>query len=342
MFLNIKKYILFFVIIIFLTCNISAKAHHGGEGSVSGPGLVGPIITTPAFTLPKGVKFVGLGTNYINFDTFSNSALIKLGKRGEHVHVFRNILVPSLSAGYGITDNWYIALNAPYLFKFNQRVSDGPPINTGSSIGFGDIAFFSAYRFLRNDDLNLHASLLGGLKIPSGVRRFRDNQGFLFEADDQPGTGSWDPSVGLAVSKVFKNFSITSNGLYKFSTKGTQDTTVGDTAIFNLAVAHRIKPEERILNKIFIEHLLNKDLTWDLVLEGNGQWSQKPSTDFGGFHFTNKNHGGLITYLSPGIRLTVNKKWITNLSVGFPVIENLNNVQKGPNVRLILNCTRVF
>ncbi len=330
------------IIFISFTDKNIAMACNCGCDSINGPGLVGPIITIPAFTLPKGKKFIGFGINYTNFNSFSNTEFVNLGKHGQDVHGFRNVLIPSLSGGYGITDNWYIALNAPYVFKFNERISDGPPINVGSSIGFGDIAFSSAYRFLKRDDLNLHAALLGGIKIPSGVRRFRDNQGYLFEADDQPGTGSWDPSVGLAVSKVFKHFSLTSNGLYKFSTQGTQHTTVGDIATFNLGFAHRVETNDKILNKIFSEHLFNKDSTWDLVLEGNGQWTQKPVTNINGMHIIDENHGGLFVLLSPGMRLIINKLWVTNLSVGFPIIEDLNHFQKGPNVRLILNFTRVF
>ncbi len=338
-------YFLVFILSIglfFTGFNNKVKAHHGGEGSISGPGIVGPIITIPALTLPKGTKFITLGTSYTHFDSFSNGDLINLGKQGQDVHTFRNIFIPSLSAGYGITNNWYLTLNVPYVFKFNQRVSDGPPINIGSSIGIGDITFFSAYRFLRKENIGLHASFLSGLKIPSGVKHFRDNQGGLFETDDQPGTGSWDSSVGLAVTKRFKFFSLSSNGLYKFSTQGTQHTSVGDIVTFNLAAAHRVHANDKIINKIFPEHFFDKDLTWDLIFEGNGQWTQKPVTNIDGMHIADENHGGLIIYLSPGIRLLINKKWITNLSVGLPVIEDLNHVQKGPNIRLLLNLTRVF
>lgn len=341
--MDFKNSFLGLILIIFCLCfQLNANAHHGGEGNINGPGLIGPIITIPAYTLPKGVKFLGLGTNYTHFDSFSNAQLIRLGRRGEHIHTFRNIFSPSLSTGYGITDNWYVTLNVPYVFKFNQRTSHGEPLNIGSSIGVGDTTIFSAYRFLKKDDINLHAAFLGGIKIPSGVRRFRDNQGDLFGADDQPGTGSWDPLVGLAISKSFKHFSISTDGLYKFSTEGTQNTTVGDIVTFNLATAHRVHATDKILNKIFPEHLSDKDLTWDLILEGNGQWSQKPLVNIDGGRIIDENHGGLIFYMSPGLRLLVNKKWITNLSVGLPVIKELNHIQKGPNVRLILNFTRVF
>lgn len=330
------------IVIFFLCCQLSSLAHHGGECIVNGPGLAGPIVTIPAFTLPKGVKYLGLGTNYTHFDSFSNTQLTKLGKQGEHIHSFRNVFVPSLFGGYGVTDNFYVTINVPYIFKFNQRISDGPPINTGSSIGIGDLTVFSGYRFLNRKDINLHASLLAGIKIPSGVIRDKDNQGYLFETDDQPGTGSWDPSVGLAISKAFEYVSISSNGLFKFSTPGTQNTTIGDSATFNLAAAHRIRSTDKLLNKIFHEHIFQKDLIWDLILEGNGQWTEKPVTKIDGLRLVDKNHGGLIIYISPGLRLIANKDWIINLSVGLPVIKELNHIQKGPDVRLILNCTRVF
>ena len=207
------------------------------------------------------------------------------------------------------------------------------------------LTLFSAYKFLRRDDIGLNASFLSGIKIPSGVRRDKDRQGFIFEADDQPSTGSWDPLVGLAVTKKLGVFALHSNGLYRFSTRGTQNTVVGDVATFNLAVSHRVY-KNKFLSSIFLQKLFNKDLNWDLILETNGQWSEKPKTraSVGSRHidFTQENHGGLLVYLTPGLRLIVDKKWVTNIGVGFPIIEALNGRERAPSARLVFGLYRVF
>ena len=55
-------YLLVFISVFFL-CGSKAQAHHGGEG-LNGVGIAGPIITIPAYTLPKGVKFINTLTDY--------------------------------------------------------------------------------------------------------------------------------------------------------------------------------------------------------------------------------------------------------------------------------------
>ena len=325
--------------------SMPAHAHHGAEGAFSGPGISGPIITIPARTMPKGRFFAGAGINYTNFDAFSDQSLISLDRKGEHIHDPGHIFIPYFNFGYGITDDFFAGLIVPYVFRYDIRTAfAGMAVEQGNSIGIGDIVLFSEYRFLKNLKHDFHASLISGIKIPSGVRRDTDRQGLRFETDDQPGTGSWDPLVGLALSKTVKSFSIDSNATYRFSTEGAQNTTVGDVANFNVAVSHRVKNKR--LRKMFIDHLFGRDLAWDLILEANGSWIEKPAIKrdrpLGHDSVRSENHGGLLIYLTPGIRLTFDNKWITNLAVGLPVIEDLNGRQRAPDVKLVFGLTRVF
>ncbi len=329
-------------IIVFLLISILAFqpvwAHHGGEG-VTGVGLAGPIITVPAYTLPKGLKFINLLTDYTNFNTFSNEKLIELDKRHEHIHDTSNLLTPNIGAGYGLTDNLTIGIRLPYIFRFGIKdVHDANVGKAGNAIGPGDITFFGQYRFLKNEKHHLNAALLTGLKIPSGVRRTRDRDGDLFEADEQPGSGSWDPLLGLAISKKIRQFSLDANGLYKFSTRGSQGSDLGDIVNYNLAVSYRLIKDGDLYetNK---KPTSNKKSSMDLILEANGLWSQKPNTIHG---FVDENHGGSLIYLSPGLRLTYDKKWIWSLSCGLPTIHDLNGRQRAPNIRLLSVITRVF
>jgi len=333
------------IILIILSSSTNCQAHHGGEASINGPGIAGPIITIPARTLPKKKFFISTGINYINANEFTNAELINLAKRGEHVHDTRHFFTPSLSFGYGITDDLFIGVNIPYVFKYDIRTSfNNKAIELGNSIGIGDITFLSIYRFLKNETNDLNAAIVSGIKIPSGVRRIKDDQGILFEADDQPATGSWDPLVGLAISKGFKDFALDANGLYKFSTEGTQNTIVGDIANFNIAISHRVK--NKYLKNVFIKNIKNNKLKWDLIFEANGIWSEKPKFRFDlalrHINIRDDNHGGLLIYLTPGIRLNINDSWISNLAVSLPTIENLNGRQRAPSVRLIFAITKIF
>ena len=321
-----KNKIFFCILTVFLSlfpC-LKSNAHHGGEG-ITGVGVAGPIITIPAYTLPKGLKYINLITDYTNCNEFSDNKLMQLDKRDEHIHSSAHIFTPSLGFGYGLTDNLTTSLRLPYVFRFGLRdIHDAEVGKRGDSIGIGDLTLFSQYRFLKNEKHNLHAAILAGLKIPSGVRRAKGRDREIFEADEQPGSGSWDPSIGIAISKKVKNFSLDANGLYKFSTKGAQGSKLGDIANYNLAVSNRF---------------INKKISADAIFEINGSWSAKPNTFQG---FIDQNHGGNLVYLSPGVRLTYDKKWIWSVSGGFPVIENLNGRAKTPSFRLISGITRAF
>ncbi len=337
---NNTQIILFlFLLITVFNCRV-VKAHHGSEGIFTqGGGLAGPIITIPAYTLPKGIKYFGLGTDYINFDTFSSSQLVGFNKHGEDVHTTNHLFIPAAYGGLGITDKLTLTTSIPYVCMFGVNTAeDAMAVHLGNSIGIGDITFLGKYRFLNIDKFDLQSSLVAGIKIPSGVHRYRNNQDGLFEVDDQPATGSWDPLVGLAISKKIKSTFFSTNFLYKFSTKGTQDTVVGDVASYNVAATYRINNKTCILNKIFPVHISKKDLIWDLVLEGNGQWAGRPQIG----SEIDVNHGGTLIYLTPGIRVSYDTSWIYNIAVGFPVIHALNGIQKPPDVRLIFGIVKAF
>lgn len=146
MFKMFFQLILLFLIVF--SINTPCFAHHGGEGGLGGgAGIAGPIITIPAYPLPKGSKFASLITNYINDDIFSDSKLRRLGKRGEEVDVVENSLSPSLTVGYGFTEKSSLSVTVPYTFKFGiRRVEESPVVtDKGNAIGIGDINFFGLY-----------------------------------------------------------------------------------------------------------------------------------------------------------------------------------------------------
>ncbi len=332
--------LVFSITVVLFAFGNCAKAHHGGEG-LSGVGIAGPIITVPASTLPKKKKFISIFTDYINFNEFSNSKLMELDRRGEHVHSTASLFVPSISAGYGLTDNLTLGFKLPYVFRFGLKdIHDAEVGKRGNSIGVGDITFFSQYRFYKNKKSNLNAAIVTALKIPSGVTRTKGRDGEIFEADEQPGSGSWDPLVGLAISKKLGKFSVDTNGLYKFVTNGSQGSNLGDVVSYNLAVSHRLFNQgEFSFSQKHYGTQLAKKITFDTILEANGTWSQKPNTFHG---FIDQNHGGTLIYLSPGFRFTYDNKWIWSTSVGLPTIEDLNGRQKAPSIRLITAITKAF
>ncbi len=317
-----------------------ARAHHGAEASISGARLAGPIITLPALTLPKKRFYIGAGMGYTNFDRFDFNQRRAFNRKRIHSHNNGDILSPFISGGYGITDDLSLILTMPYVIKLNvQSTINGITLNQGDAIGFGDLTAIAQYRFYKNKKHGLHMAAIAGIKIPTGDTNDKDGFGVKIAADDQAGTGSWDPIMGLAVSKEFKHLSAHASGVYKLATEGSQNTVSGDLVSYGFALAHRVeKNNDYFLSKVFPQHLLGSDLDWDLVMEMNGQWSENVQVNGS----RDNNHGGNLLYLTPGLRMILNEKWVANVAPSIQVLSDLSGKQSDPEFQLTFSISRVF
>jgi hypothetical protein len=68
----------------------------------------------------------------------------------------------------------------------------------------------------------------------------------------------------------------------------------------------------------------------DLVLEINGEWHARQ--EIAGA--TDPNSGGNVVYLSPGVRLSY-ERWSGFVSVGVPLVNDLNGLQAEPDWRVL-------
>jgi len=106
---------------------------------------------------------------------------------------------------------------------------------------------------------------------------------------------------------------------------------VGDCVGVNTAISYRINTEHQH------RHHNHMNFQWDLILELNGEWREKEDND----GETNQDSGGLLTFLSPGLRVTTNG-FSAALSVGVPIIEDLNSLQSDPQYRVIVIASLSF
>jgi len=315
-----KSILLSAAVIIALCTSGKAFAHHASIGS--GIGQAGPVTTISASTLPKGSVNFEVVAEYQKFDTFSDNKLTGLAVRGEaDIHNVESLFSPSIGIAYGVDDNLTVHLRLPYVSRNNisdvhqHEEGEEPEIHQlGDAKGIGDITMFAHYLFLNK--LDLQSSLLAGLKIPTGKKSDKTDSDELFEAEFQPGSGSWDPIAGIAVSKPMGPYSLDSNILYTFVTEGVQDTDLGDVFNYNISIARR---------------LLVQRIKLDLILEANGIWRDKQKIDGD----KDKNSGGNTILISPGVRGEINNKMMMYFSIGFPVIQDLDGEQNEMDYRTI-------
>ncbi len=295
----------------------TASAHHPSGGA--GLSQAGPIRTTSATTLSRGIFSLAVQAEFINLDSFSDSELLGFSERGKDAHTADSIFHTIIGVGYGITSDLTVSLNIPYAEVNNIREahSDEPDeIHVhGDSKGFGDLTVMAQYRFLKTDN-KLEAAALGGLRMPTGKTNARDIHGETFEAEFLPGTGAWSPIFGIAATKRIGKLSFDANLQYMISNGGTQVTNLGDIFSYNAAASYRTSVA---------------DMDWDLILELNGEWKEKQK-----IHGTwDGNSGGNMIFISPGSRLVIGKKASAFLSFSIPVLQDLNGIQDDTNCKVL-------
>jgi hypothetical protein len=335
-----------------------AFAHHpSGAGSIGG---AGPIVTIPATTLEKGHSSAAVVLEYIKLDALSDAML----KANPHAHSLDAILAPSLLYAYGVTDDLTLSLRLPFVRRTDIREGHqhhGEPaevLHLADSAGVGDLSLLAQYRFLKDRGTGTELALLAGLKLPTGdtsVDNALTSGGHIgrFEAEFQPGSGAWEGSVGVALTKRFGAWSFDTNVLYAFATEGTQETDLGDRFQYNAALSYRLVggvashsgrshpgglpepmhhggPKPHSHKHAHEEPAAAQGPALDLVLEVNGEWHARQ--EIGGVE--DPNSGGNVVFLSPGLRLS-HERWSGFVSVGVPVVNDLNGVQAEPDWRVL-------
>lgn len=361
-----------FVLPLTLFLAAPAEAHHPGGGGNTGSG--GPINTISADTLSEGMITAAVRYEFIKLGQLSDAQLLAAAAQGTHAHSIRSIDSLSLSAAYGITDDLTISVRAPGVRRSDIRepgedmLSGGhmggmnagdmsslmSGINMrGNSAGFGDVTMLGQYRFHNNASSGTSAAVLFGFKAPTGATNRIDNYGKLFEAQFQPGSGSWDGLFGAALTKRTGRWSFDVSGLYWLISTGTQDTNLGDRFIFGAGVSYRLvgpigSAKEIALHAYCMEpknqlhehclyhanhdhsDMMKTPYTLDLVLELNGEWHDKQRIA----GVPDPNSGGTTVYLSPGVRVGVDR-FSGFLSVGVPVVNQHNGIQSKPDWRVL-------
>jgi len=344
-----------------LLSTLSSRVHadHGGLGV--GIGIASPIITDSAITLPAGKAVVGERTQFISWDTFSNKQLLDIkneygdSPKGD-VHSIGSTLNPALFAAYGVTDTLSLGLRIPAVLRYNIRQpnEEGTAVDKlGNSVGFGDIIAFGQWRFWHTQNNATHAALITGVKMPTGMDHLKhkpipepehhdeeessDGHGHggsdEFEAHFQPGSGSWDALLGGAFTHGFGQFSFDSSVLYTFATQGVQQTNLGDSFQYNLALSYALTGAAPSV--LYAE---SNAANWVLVGEINGEWKAKQSTR----GELDPNTGGNTVYLSPGIRYAGGPNWNVSLSVGIPIVRDAYGFQDNPDYRLVNRISIIF
>ncbi len=318
-----------------------AHGDHGGGGGT---------------VLPAGVTVVTAEIDYTSFRPIPDARLSDLSAQGVgEVHSLREIAVPSISIGYGVTNDITLGLRLPYLA--NREIRETDPDNggvdaRGGVYGFGDATVTATIRFLRDGSAGFDAAIIAGVKLPTGRNDARDKSGVLFETEHQPGSGAFDGLLGVAVAKRFGPFGLSANALYAFAGDGDQDTNLGDRFSYGVAVSVRVwsgagfggaqpmrlgpKRPAGIMHHGGHDHAAPVAVAFadgasslDLTLGLNGDWLDRQTVA----GVRDDNTGGHVLYVSPGLRFATGGT-TTGVTFGIPIATHLNGIQSDPDWRV--------
>ena len=323
--------------------------HIGASGFGSGGGIsvFGPD------TLDGGQWAAGFRLTYTRPDERSDDELAALAARQIHAHNTDHNLNASLGIAYGVSHHLTVSAELPYVRRDDLREGthehDGEAAlngveQLGTIAGVGDINLLAKYRVTEGDGPSL--ALIGGIKLPTGSTDRRTPDGERLETEHQPGSGSWDPIVGASASTRMGAIQLTASGLYQVSTKGAQNTRLGNRLKGGIALSHRFGPTPHAHAPSHNHHHGDEldeqheqaQSSWDAFVELGGEWEgrQKIAGE------VEEASGGEWAWIAPGVRFNAASGWSAAAALAVPVWQDIRPSHPDNAYRVTMSLGRAF
>jgi hypothetical protein len=347
---RVRAPITYCLFVFTLSAASPAFADHVGPSSATGSGASMQVFSPD--TLAAGKAALGFRFVYLKPDQRSDATLEALAGQHVHAHNSRYNLNASAGFAYGLTNRLTLSAELPFVRRDHLRegehshsggVSTNEVVPLGSVSGIGDANLLAKYRL--SSEGPWKAALIGGLKVPTGSTHKSSREGERLETEHQPGSGSWDPLFGAAVSGEIGSVVLTSSAIYQLSGKGAQHTQLGDRLVGGIALSHHFGPVEHHHGDAEEGEHHHDDVheahghsTWDAFVEVTGEWEgrQKVGGDL------EQDSGGKAVWLSPGARFTAASGFSVSASVGLPVWQRIRPSHPDNGYRLTLALGKAF
>jgi hypothetical protein len=293
-------------VLLFLAASAAAFADHG-KGAIGGK-------TISPRTLHEGDASLEMGIHYQEAEPIPTDKFVQDALEGHDVHNVDWLLEYSIALSYGVTDHLTISAGVPFsiLHDFQSGGVDAggnfTEVEANNIVGLGDASFTAKYSFLIED---VEAAVIVGIKAPTGTTNEKTNAGDLVEPDHQPGSGSWDPLLGLAVGhQVTERLYLGASATWRLTTEGQ----------------HQFRPGE----------ILQVSTRAEVQLAGMGAFPRwYGSLELVGAYFgrdkqgsdVNRDTGGFVLEIGPGLKTRVDQHVSFGGSVYFPIEQHLFGAQ---------------
>lgn len=321
--------------------------HAGPSGVASGSGLD---VFAPD-TLDEGHAAIGLRILYTRPDHRSDAELEALA--AEHIHAHNTDYNLNTSAGvaYGVTHRLTVSAELPYVRRDDLRegehshsggIATSAVERLGTVSGIGDLNLLAKYRLTGEGGFRF--AIVGGIKVPTGSTHKRDPSGQRLETEHQPGTGSWDPILGVSAAVKAGLVQLTVSAIYQFSGKGAQETRLGDRMQGGISVSHHFgaPPEAEHHHESgepeYHHHHDEAHDSWDSFLEFGGEWEGRQ--EIAGA--VEQGSGGAWVYAAPGVRFNSRAGWSAAAAVAVPLWQHIRQSHPNNDFRVMLSLGKSF
>ena len=303
-----------------LACSPFALASHMASSSLTTKSS-SSINTESALPLPAGAWFFTARYEQQQFDRLSDDQLLEIAEADPEadLHSVDSVKTTLFNISYGLSENLSLGLSLPFVERtdiraphFHEEDNEFEIEQEGNSKGMGDAKLYGLWRFAERQSHS--TSLIFGISTPTGKDDDTSPEGELFEQEFQPGSGSWDPLIGIAHSRDFGRFSMDASTTYNFVNEGSQQTDLGDWVTYNVGLGYLLNSGSR--------------LDWRLVIEANGLWRDKLNRE----GEKQRNSGGHWLNLAPGI-IAGGDKWSVFANIALPVVNDPNGDQDEQDYR---------
>lgn len=307
----------FRTILYILTCLSlilpNAWSHHPGhvpvelnEGGAEGISSASLVNSPTAGTLGRNRVLAGFLFDYFRYNSIPARNAHELHEEGRDVHGKNHEQFYDMALGFGVLEDLDFYLTEPVVSKNSIEVHEHDMLGRKErASGFGDLRFGTKYRFWKQ---YVEATVLAGIKFPTGRTTAKRKSGDKFAPELQPGTGSWDGEFGLAVSRSFKHhFSAASSFQYVLRSEGAQDFKQGDSFRYNVGSSVSLREIGKYPNLSFSTEL-------------NNEWALR---DHSREEDRGLDSGGTTIFLTPGATANVTKNLSVFFGIPIPIYQNL-------------------
>lgn len=213
--------------------------------------------------------------------------------------------------GYGINSDLALFGVVPYVNRSLDLTINDTHV-TRRAEGIGDVKFFGRYTIYKNNFRggSFRIAPFIGIEVPTGDNTRSDTLGRL-PASIQPGSGSWNPFTGVAMTYQTLDFQVDAQASYKANTQAN-GFEFGDVTRLDGSFQYRLWPKELGGG---VPGFLYGVLEVNLIHQNNNH--------IGGIK--DFDSGGTRLFLVPGVQY-VTKRWIAETAIQIPVLQDLNGL----------------